>query len=150
MPGIGGVFFGWGVLPVLVVSGMPGIFPVGTLLALAGLMPGAEFAFKGTELVENSGGIFAESILLAALPLPALTFVVSGLEQAKLTANRQKVRTNKILFNIKIKPQKYNFKNSCAGLKVASLGVSDGVQTGTGRYQTKLGRLVVKHGLNNY
>jgi hypothetical protein len=73
-------------------------------------MPGAEFALKGTELVENSGGIFAESTLLATLPLPVLTFVVSGLEQAKLTANRQKVRTNKILFNIKIKPQKYNFK----------------------------------------
>jgi len=31
-------------------------------------------------------------------------------------------------------------------LKVASLGVSDGVQTGTGRYQTKLGRLVVNIG----
>jgi hypothetical protein len=73
-------------------------------------MPGAELALKGTELVENSGGIFAESTLFAALPLPALTFVVSVLEQAKLTVNKQKVRTNKILFNIKIKPQNYNLK----------------------------------------
>jgi hypothetical protein len=73
-------------------------------------MPGAEFALKGTELVENSGGIFDESTLLAALPLPALIFVVSVLEQAKLTVNKQKVRTNKQNFNIKIKPRKYNFK----------------------------------------
>jgi hypothetical protein len=69
-------------------------------------MPGAEFALKGTELVENSGGIFAESTLLAALPLPALTFVVSVLEQAKQTANKHRIRTNKILFNIKTKPRK--------------------------------------------
>jgi hypothetical protein len=34
----------------------------------------------------------------------------------------------------------FKFKIACAGLKVASLGVSDGVQTGTGRYQTEFGR----------
>jgi hypothetical protein len=33
-------------------------------------------------------------------------------------------------------------KNSCAGLKVASPGDGDGVQTGTGRYQTDFGRYI--------
>jgi hypothetical protein len=64
--------------------------------------------------------------------------------QAADAARAAQMIASSVLIDIYKTPQ---FKNSCAGLNVASLGDSDGFQTGTGRCQTEFGRFSNCHRL---
>jgi hypothetical protein len=69
----------------------------------------------------------------------AFVFVVSVEPHAEFIAIKASIKIKKTFFDIKIKTSQYVFlylKYSCAGLYAAPLEDSDGIQTGTGRYQT--------------
>ena len=106
-------------------------------------MPGVVFADGGTGLVENSGGkLFASILILAlagsvsAVAFALFTIDVFGAPPPQPTKmNAVEIKEIQItVLNISFISS--DFENSCAGLKVASPEGSDGVQTGTGRYQT--------------
>lgn len=77
MPGIGGVPFGIGVLPIVFGSGMPGVGAVFLVVVFAPSVfgsgiPGVEFVVKGIGLVDNPGGILVGADLLDVLTEVAL------------------------------------------------------------------------------
>src|SRR5690606_15207458 len=97
---------------------------------IPGMFPSGSIGFGERPSGRSSGAMFT-----AAFAFAELAFAFSGTEPQPAPA------TTKILR--KIRPALhiiFHFKNSCAGLKVASPGGSDGVQTGTGRFQTEFGR----------
>ena len=126
-------------------SGMPGVgvAPRGIFALATGGMPGVEFPVGTIGLAENPGGrwlaltfcIFT-TFALAFAPL-AFEFVSTSPPHAAANTAETAVAAINILFINKIPS---SFKHSCAGSNVASLEVSDGVRTGTGRYQTVIGR----------
>ncbi len=84
---------------------MPGIgvIPFCKLLALINLgsgIPGVEFDDIGTGLVENPGGMSADSFTFATELI--FSFVFTAFWQAKFNANDKQIRINKPFLDIKI------------------------------------------------
>lgn len=101
IPGIGGVFLGIGVLPIVLGSGIPGIG-----VAPFGKTAGPGIAESETELLvtviglpESPGGIVAE--VFAFDKLTAFVFVLSTDWQARFNVSAQENKIKKAFFNIK-------------------------------------------------
>jgi hypothetical protein len=126
IPGVGVAPFGAAFILTFFGSGMPGVVPV-----------------TGKGVVESPGGSgwFAFAFVIAAFAF-ALVLVSPAEPQARLKLNAEQKITKRNFLDIKKYPHIFRHKNSCAGLNVASPGDGDGVQTGTGRYQTDFGRYI--------
>lgn len=119
--------------------------PLGTFAELAGI-PGAVFVPGVIGLADSPGGKLLASTLVNPFEFVFLAFVFAVFELVLPPAEPPQpdnVKTDIAAavikyFIINLIPS--YFKYSYAGSKVASLEVSDGVRTGTGRYQTIFGR----------
>jgi hypothetical protein len=139
LPGLNGWFAFFGSIPGIGVPPFGSEFIL-TTAALAG-MPGV-FPETGSGLVVIPGGSgWLVAVVLTALALAFPPVSVAD-PQARLNPKTAQNKTNKKFFNIKKILAVTKNKNSCAGLNVASPGDGDGVQTGTGRYQTDFGRYI--------
>ncbi len=85
-----------------------------------------------TEGVADRSGRVIAVLFVFALPFAGL--LLAGKEPPQPMAIRPEPVKTRINIFLNISLDLARFKYGCAGLSVASPGVSDGVQTGTGRY----------------